>query len=180
MSSAAAGAPVALDEETELAVLAEVEREIYSGMDVLEDAFQALHLKAEAVRTALQHRQAGLAMQARLRAQESDVTARAETPGGVADASRSGERPWNAGGRFGAGETDDDGMSGIISLAPDDSASNIGWRRREESRRLRERERRPQARDGGGNGGGKARRWFGLGLGSGSGKGRVDVVREEE
>lgn len=179
-SGASAGAPVALDEETELAVLAEVEREIYSGMDVLEDAFQALHLKAEAVRAALQHRQAGLAMQARLRAQESDATARVETPGGVAGASRSGDSPWSAVGRFGGADMDDDGMSGIISLAPDDSASNIGWRRREESRRLRERERRPQARDGGGIGGGKARRWFGLGLGSGSGKGKFDVVREEE
>jgi len=177
MSAATAGAPVALDEETELAVLAEVEREIYYGMAVLEDAFEALHLKAEAVRTVLQHRQAGLAMQARLRAHEADATARAETPGGVPDVNR-GDRAWSAArSEFGLGDMDDDGMSGIISLAPDDSASNIGWKRREE-RKIRERERRPQAREGGG----KARRWFGLGLGngSGSGKGRVDVVREEE
>jgi len=179
MSGTTAGGPVALDEETELAVLAEVEREIFSGMDVLEDAFQALHLKAEAVRTALQHRQAGLAMQARLRAYEADLSARTETPGGVGDARVADGRPWSAASGFGLGEMDDDGMSGIVSLAPDDSASNIGWKRREESK-LRERERRPQVRDGGVLGGGKARRWFGLGLGGVSGKGRVDVVREED
>lgn len=181
-------APVALDEETELAVLAEVEREIYSGMDALEDAFQALHFKAEAVRTALQHRHAGLAMQARLRQSQSqlegDAMARAETPGGIpSQGGKDGYRdsPWDTnianGAGFGNGVVDDDGMSGILSLAPDDSASNIGWRRREE-RKLRERERRP--RDGGVAG--KGKRWFGFGLGSGSGSGRarVDVVREEE
>ncbi|KAI9829818.1 MAG: hypothetical protein M1826_005395 [Phylliscum demangeonii] len=54
--------PVSIDEETEIAVLAEVEREIYLGMEVLEDAFEALHLKAENVRQALRERGAGLSM----------------------------------------------------------------------------------------------------------------------
>ncbi|KAI9763520.1 MAG: hypothetical protein M1835_007797, partial [Candelina submexicana] len=56
----ALGAPVPLDEETEIAVLAEVEREIYLGMEALEDAFEALHRKAEIVRRALRERGAGL------------------------------------------------------------------------------------------------------------------------
>lgn len=53
---------VSVDEETEIAVLAEVEREIYLGMEALEDAFEALHQKAERVRQALRERGAGLSM----------------------------------------------------------------------------------------------------------------------
>ncbi|KAL8888659.1 MAG: hypothetical protein Q9192_006141, partial [Flavoplaca navasiana] len=41
------GAPVTLDEETEIATLAEIEREIYTSMEALENAFEALHCKAE-------------------------------------------------------------------------------------------------------------------------------------
>src|SRR3954464_1446882 len=47
------GAPIAFDEETEIATLAEIERDIYLGMEALEDAFEALHVKAETVRNAL-------------------------------------------------------------------------------------------------------------------------------
>ncbi|KAF2405619.1 hypothetical protein EJ06DRAFT_535439 [Trichodelitschia bisporula] len=56
-----AGAPVQIDEDTEIAVLGEVEREIYAGMEALEDAFEALHAKAEGVRAALRARSTGLA-----------------------------------------------------------------------------------------------------------------------
>ncbi|KAG8525279.1 uncharacterized protein KY384_008923 [Bacidia gigantensis] len=55
-SPASHGAPVALDEETEIAILAEVEREIYLGMESLEDAFEALHQKAEIVHSTLDAR----------------------------------------------------------------------------------------------------------------------------
>ncbi|KUJ14358.1 uncharacterized protein LY89DRAFT_538783, partial [Mollisia scopiformis] len=48
--------PVSNDEETEIQVLAEVEREIYLGMEALEDAFEGLHRKAEVVRRALRER----------------------------------------------------------------------------------------------------------------------------
>ncbi|KAI4239780.1 MAG: hypothetical protein LQ352_007779, partial [Teloschistes flavicans] len=64
---ATAGAPVAIDEETEIATLAEIEREIYTSMEALEDAFEALHGKAETVRNALRQRGAGLALANQMR-----------------------------------------------------------------------------------------------------------------
>lgn len=53
---------VSTDEEAEVAALAEIEREIYQGMEALEDAFEVLHGRAEMVRTALRQRSAGLSM----------------------------------------------------------------------------------------------------------------------
>ncbi|KAF2759217.1 hypothetical protein EJ05DRAFT_475439 [Pseudovirgaria hyperparasitica] len=126
------GAPVQMDEETEIAVLAEVEREIYVGMEALEDAFESLHMKAEAVRNALRERSAGLSMaaQARRGSMAEDVEVRLGTP-----ASMYGMDRWD--------EETDDGIDDERSeLAPDDSASNISYNRH---RRRGQRERKTPA-----------------------------------
>lgn len=120
-SSAASGAPVALDEETEIAVLAEVERDIYLGMEALEDAFEALHLKAETVRRTLRERGAGLAQANQSRNGSIDV--RMATPASVA---------WES-------ETDDGIADDNESLAPDDSASNVSRSRVRRPKRRTER-----------------------------------------
>ncbi|KAI9739526.1 MAG: hypothetical protein M1834_006242 [Cirrosporium novae-zelandiae] len=122
---AAFGAPIALDEEAEVAILAEVEREIYLGMEALEDAFEALHCKAEAVRRSLRERSAGLAMAIQVRRGYSNVSVRLGTP------SEFGADGWD-------GETDD-GLGDTISLAPDDSASNISSNRHRRPKRRNER-----------------------------------------
>ena len=112
------------DEETEIAVLFELERAIYRDMELLEDAFEALHQSAEVVRSRLRSRAAGLAMasQARRGSMASEVEVRMPTPGGPG---------WDV--IDGMGEVFDDGRS---ELAPDDSASNISFARR---RRVKER-----------------------------------------
>ncbi|KAL4874638.1 hypothetical protein BJY04DRAFT_203409 [Aspergillus karnatakaensis] len=117
------GGPIALDEEMEIAALAEVEREIYSGMEALEDAFEALHCKAEAVRLALRERGAGLAI-ANQNRRGTVVEARLGTP--------ASSYPWESG-------TDDDWIDDAQSLAPDDSASNISSNRRRRPKRRTER-----------------------------------------
>ncbi|KAK4694130.1 hypothetical protein P7C71_g3396, partial [Lecanoromycetidae sp. Uapishka_2] len=143
---ASIGAPVALDEETEIAVLAEVEREIYLGMEALEgnstpfpyiedvinhqtDAFESLHLKAETVRRALLDRGAGLS-QANIRRRGSVLPdTRFGTP-----SSNFGEgnyRGWDS-------ETDD-GFDDGESVMPDDSASNISSSRHRRPKRRHER-----------------------------------------
>jgi hypothetical protein len=163
---ASAGAPVAMDEDTEIAVLAEVEREIFLGMEALEDAFEALHVRAEGVRSALRERGAGLQMAAQARRGGADVVeARLGTP-----ASATG---WGEGGNGsdceagiasgGGGLAFDDGMS---EIAPDDSASNVSSSRHRRPKRRTER-RTPapvdeenegdvllEAMDGGGGGAG--------------------------
>jgi len=127
---ASAGAPVAMDEETEIAVLAEVEREIYLGMEALEDAFEALHLKAETVRRTLRERGAGLSMASQARRGGALVEARLGTPasafGGL------GGRGWDS-------ETDDGIDDGASELAPDDSASNVSRSRVRRPKRRNER-----------------------------------------
>lgn len=125
--SASAGAPVAMDEETEIAVLAEVEREIYLGMEALEDAFEALHCKAELVRRTLRERGAGLSMASQARRGGADLEARLGTP-----ASAMGTRGWDS-------ETDDGIDDGMSELAPDDSASNISSSRHRRPKRRNER-----------------------------------------
>ncbi|KAG9688251.1 hypothetical protein KCU95_g17353, partial [Aureobasidium melanogenum] len=115
-----APAPVQMDEETEIAVLAQMEREIYRGMEALEDQFEVLHRQAETVRQRLRERSAGLAMAAKARrgSMASDIGVRIGTPGG----------PW-----------DDEQQSifddGRSELAPDDSASNIDFGRKRRSKR---------------------------------------------
>lgn len=131
--SPAIGAPVALDEETEIAALAEIEREIYLGMEALEDAFEALHLKAEGVRNALRERSAGLAQanQDRLRAQTGScaLDSRLGTPASV----------WGGPGHGWDSETDDGFDDGASELAPDDSASNFSRSRVRRPKRRTER-----------------------------------------
>ncbi|KAJ5496553.1 hypothetical protein N7463_008540 [Penicillium fimorum] len=123
-SPATFGGPIALDEETEIAALAEVERDIFLGMEALEDAFEALHCKAEAVRRALRERGAGLSVASQSR-RGSFVEARLGTP-------FSGVGTWESGG-------EDDFLDDERSLAPDDSASNISSNRRRRPKRRTER-----------------------------------------
>jgi hypothetical protein len=127
------GAPVQMDEDTEIAVLAEVEREIYAGMDALEDAFETLHTKAETVRAALRARGAGLSMTASARrgSTEDGPEIRGATPYGTG----LGMGIWG-----GFDMETDDGIDARSELAPSDSASNISYqrrRRRPERRELR-------------------------------------------
>lgn len=140
-----------MDEETEIAVLAEVEREIYLGMDALEDAMEALHLKAEQVRNALRERSAGLSLQAqRRKSVGEELRAVVGTPfvGGEHDRSGTGTptqiyRNGTPGAVRGNGlgwDMEDGLMDDTASLAPDDSASNIGMK----ERRHRHRRRRPR------------------------------------
>ncbi|CEO58759.1 hypothetical protein PMG11_03463 [Penicillium brasilianum] len=124
-SPASFGGPIALDEETEIAALAEIERDIFLGMEALEDAFEALHLKAEAVRIALRERGAGLSVANQSR-RGSYVEARLGTPA-------SGINAWES------GTEDDFLMDDDRSLAPDDSASNISSNRRRRPKRRTER-----------------------------------------
>ena len=127
---ASVGAPVALDEETEIAVLAEVEREIYLGMEALEDAFEALHGKAEIVRRTLRERGAGLSMAWQSRRGSGCLDARLGTP--AEGYGGGGFRAWESG--------TDDGLEDTWSeLAPDDSASSVSRSRDRRPRRRTER-----------------------------------------
>jgi hypothetical protein len=125
------GAPVALDEETEIATLAEIEREIYTGMEALEDAFEVLHLKAETVRKALRERSAGLAAAAQRRRGPVGgcIEVRIDTP-----ASMNGDSRWEAETDDGLGDWD-----GVSEIAPDDSASNISSSKRRRPNRRHQR-----------------------------------------
>lgn len=129
-SGVIAPAPVQLDEDTEIAVLAEVERNLFNDMERFEDAFEILHSRAELVRQLLRERSAGLSMQATIRrgSEASAIGVRLDTPAsGVTDFED---------------ETDDDGLADLASLAPDDSASQISGIR---ARGKRERRRRTPA-----------------------------------
>lgn len=126
--------PVSHDEEVEMAVLAEVEREIYQGMEALEDAFEKLHERAEVVRNALRQRNNGLLMsQQHRRAGRIDVLPQ------LSGNSQGSERPpWAIG--------DDDGVMSEsdwggddFDLAPEDSASNISSSRHRRPKRRNER-----------------------------------------
>ena len=125
------GAPIAFDEETEIAALAEIERDIYLGMEALEDAFEALHVKAETIRNALRARSAGLAAAAQRRRGGADggIEVRMGTP-----ASANGGEAWE-------NETDDGlgDWDGVSELAPDDSASNVSSSRRRRPKRRHDR-----------------------------------------
>ncbi|KAK8074254.1 hypothetical protein PG994_005153 [Apiospora phragmitis] len=124
---------VSHDEEVEMAVLAEVEREIYQGMEQLEDAFEKLHHRAEMVRNALRQRNAGLmmSMQSRKGANGIDVLPCS------GDSTQDGyQRPgWANGDEESESEWDHDSES----LAPDDSASNISSSRHRRPKRRTER-----------------------------------------
>lgn len=125
---------VSNDEEMEMAAIAEIEREIYTGMESLEDAFEKLHLKAEVVRTALRQRGAGLMQNLQSR-RRVDVLPTA-TPGSA------GSTP----GTWGilaesdeAGGSDSEWGMDDIDIMPDDSASNISSSRHRRPKRRTER-----------------------------------------
>ncbi|KAF1963948.1 hypothetical protein BU23DRAFT_562357 [Bimuria novae-zelandiae CBS 107.79] len=111
-------APVQIDEETEIAVLAEVEREIYLGMEAMEDAFEQLHIAAENVRKRMRERAAALSMVAQAR-RPADIEVRMGTPASVV-----GEEGWDIAGS---------------EIGPDDSASNVSHNRKRRGHRARER-----------------------------------------
>jgi len=120
-------APVQMDEETEIAVLAEVERNLFNDMERFEDAFEVLHSRAELVRQLLRERSTGLAMQAQMRrgsGADGDIFVRLDTP---------------ASGVTNFEDEDDDGLGDTASLAPDDSASQISVNRRHRHKERRER-----------------------------------------
>jgi hypothetical protein len=132
--------PVSNDEETEIAVLAEIEREIYTGMEALEDAFEALHRKAEAVRQALRQRGAGLSMAAQARRAsnpDNGIFTRLGTPG--MGGAGGYERGWNGTDSEHEAESDWGGDETLSELAPDDSASNISSSRHRRPKRRNER-----------------------------------------
>lgn len=132
--------PVSNDEESEIAALAELEREIYVGMEALEDAFEGLHQRAEMVRTALRRRGAGLSMSLQHRRGYGFDEA-----GGVQVLPQSGgsagmDRPvWADEAESLASESDDWGIVDEYELRPDDSASNISSSRQRRPRRRDER-----------------------------------------
>jgi hypothetical protein len=123
---------VSHDEELEIAVLAEVEREIYQGMEALEDAFEKLHLRAEMVRNALRQRNAGLSMSMQNRRAGGRIDVLPQLSGG----SNYERPPWAAG----DDESESDwGADDMESIAPDDSASNISSSRHRRPKRRTER-----------------------------------------
>lgn len=153
------GAAVTHDEEAEVAVLAELEREIFNGMEALEDAFEKLHERAMAVRDALRRRGAALQMSLQQRRRGGPGPGVLPLSGGSSGAHDNNHRPsWARGG----GDDDDDGMSvagttdrdgaesegwwwgagggdDLSELAPDDSASQVCSNRMRRPKRRRER-----------------------------------------
>ncbi|KAI0105776.1 hypothetical protein GGR51DRAFT_519170 [Nemania sp. FL0031] len=126
--------PVSHDEEVEMAVLAEVEREIYQGMEALEDAFEKLHEHAEVVRNALRQRNNGLLMSLQHR-RASRIDVLPQYSGGSAGY----ERPaWATGDEDGVTSESDWGGDDF-DLAPEDSASNISSSRHRRPKRRHER-----------------------------------------
>jgi hypothetical protein len=108
-------APVQVDEDTEIAVLAEIEREIFLGMEAMEDAFEHLHNSAEVIRRRLRERGAALAMvaQARRGAGMGGIEVRMDTPANM--------KP----------DQDGENLEDLRSeIGPDDSASNVSYNRR--------------------------------------------------
>ncbi|KZZ99673.1 hypothetical protein AAL_02245 [Moelleriella libera RCEF 2490] len=127
--------PVSNDEETEAAAIAEIEREIYAGMEILEDAFEKLHQKAETVRTALRQRGAGLMQNLQSR-RRIDVL---PTPGSGNSQQSGYERPTWATGSDGEGASDEEWGLDNLDIMPDDSASNISSSRHRRPKRRTER-----------------------------------------
>ena len=134
-SSAVPGskAPVSNDEEMEMAAIADIEREIYSGMECLEDAFEQLHHQAEIVRNALRERGAGL-MQSFQSRRRIDVLS---TPG-PGNSQTPFERGWATSSECEPGSDSEWGMD-EIDIMPDDSASNISSSRHRRPKRRTER-----------------------------------------
>ncbi|RKF55008.1 putative 5-methylcytosine g t mismatch-specific dna glycosylase [Erysiphe neolycopersici] len=132
--------PVLNDEETEIAVLAEVEREIYLGMEALEDAFEALHRKAESVRQALRERGAGLSISLQSRQLSQPVMQNFDTSNLPNSGLGMGyERPDRSESSDVPSDSEWDPGDDFSELAPDDSASNISSSRKRRPKRRNER-----------------------------------------
>ena len=121
-----------------MAVLAEVERELYQGMEALEDAFETLHLKVEGVRTALRQRAAGLMINLQSR-RRIDVLPTL----GSGNSQNSGyERPaWAVGTSEGDADavSESDWGADELDIMPEDSASQISSSRTRRPKRRTER-----------------------------------------
>ena len=126
--------PVSNDEEMEMAVIAEIERDIYSGMESLEDAFEKLHHQAEIVRNALRERGAGLMqnLQNRKRIDVLSTPAGGQTPGWQRGS-------WDATASDADGGSDSEWGMDDFEIMPDDSASNISSSRHRRPKRRTER-----------------------------------------
>ena len=103
-----------------MAVIAEIERDIYKGMEQLEDAFEKLHHRAELVRTALRQRGAGL-MQNLQNRRRIDILSGPSS--GNSQTSGYERPPWAESDRDPG--SDDDWAFDEADIMPDDSASNI-------------------------------------------------------
>ncbi|EEU47562.1 uncharacterized protein NECHADRAFT_35658 [Fusarium vanettenii 77-13-4] len=139
VSLSSSGAPsnrqaVSNDEEMEMAVIAEIERDIYKGMEQLEDAFEKLHHRAELVRTALRQRGAGL-MQNLQNRRRIDILS---GPSSGNSQTSGYERPPWAGSDRDPG-SDEDWAFDEADIMPDDSASNISSSRHRRPKRRTER-----------------------------------------
>lgn len=133
-----------------MAVLAELEREIYMGMEALEDAFESLHQRAEAVRAALRRRGAGLSVSLQQRRGGYGGYGYGYGPADPSDPSGAGliqvlpqsggsqgpDRPSWADEEGSLASGDDDNWG---EIRPDDSASNISSSRQRRPRRRDER-----------------------------------------
>ncbi|KAI0162219.1 hypothetical protein GGR57DRAFT_453426 [Xylariaceae sp. FL1272] len=126
--------PVSHDEEVEMVALAEVEREIYQGMEALEDAFEKLHERAEVVRNALRQRNNGLLM-TRQHRRAGYIDVLPQLSGGSAGY----ERPSWATGEDDGVTSESDWGGDDFDIAPEDSASNISSSRHRRPKRRTER-----------------------------------------
>jgi hypothetical protein len=140
MSSAASTAAaqrtaVSHDEETEVAALADLERQIFCGMEALEDAFERLHTEAEVVRTALRTRGTGLqlALQQRRGGAGGGIDVLPQSGGGVPPAA------WTDDSEEGASDISEDWGGEDIELVPEDSASNVSSSKMRRPKRRNER-----------------------------------------
>ncbi|CAD6498849.1 BgTH12-04507 [Blumeria graminis f. sp. triticale] len=132
--------PVLNDEETEIEVVAEVEREIYLGMEALEEAFENLHRKAEHVRRGLRERGAGLTISLRSRrlAQPANINPNQDDFSGSDLSPGYERRGWSERSNI-LSECEWDHCDEFSELAPDDSASNISSSRHRRPKRRNER-----------------------------------------
>ncbi|KAL2161189.1 hypothetical protein VTH06DRAFT_8408, partial [Thermothelomyces fergusii] len=134
-----------------VATLAELEREIFNGMEALEDAFERLHEKAMAVRDALRRRGAALQMslhQRRRRPAAIDVLPLSASSNATSSHGWADEDPPQAAAADGVGlglgpapgPADSEwGGDDLSELAPDDSASQVCSNRVRRPKRRRER-----------------------------------------
>jgi hypothetical protein len=127
---------VSNDEETEIAALAEVEREIFQGMEALEDAFEVLHHRAEQVRNALRQRGAGLQMS--LQQRRGFFTGIINDDSGAVGGGKGGGAYW-VGGDSDSMASESDWGADDFELGPDDSASNISSSKTRRPKRRNER-----------------------------------------